>query len=240
MTTDRVEPSNWRVHGREVKQPGLRLAWLPLPPTLRPGRFSAPRGKRRTLRDKPRRLATSRLTSWAPRHTPSGPLARRRLAVRLKKLVALSVNGNAHNFRAKSMISCLTIRSCATKSVGLYSIVDQLIGPTWSCSSLRASDDECPHGRQVRGREGPLDQSRLLGDRDRAAALGRDAAECVVWTLKWRSRAPSSGTHGRIGRPLVCGQTLVLEEFVVGDGVRHGAAVSVPMGKSSRDHGGVS
>src|SRR5688572_1811340 len=65
-------------------------------------------------------------TSSVLRPTRSRPHARRRLTVGLKKLVALSANGSVHNFRAKSGISCLTTRSCATKSVGSYSIVDPL------------------------------------------------------------------------------------------------------------------
>ena len=60
-----------------------------------------------------------------PEHQAS-PRVRRRLTVGLKKLVALSANGSVHNFRTKSGISCLTTRSCATKSVGSYSIVDRL------------------------------------------------------------------------------------------------------------------
>ena len=65
-------------------------------------------------------------TSSVLRPTRSRPRVRRRLTAGLKKLVALSANGSVHNFRAKSGISCLTTRSCATKSVGSYSIVDRL------------------------------------------------------------------------------------------------------------------
>ena len=73
-----------------------------------------------------RRWRMSPHTSSVLRPTRSRPRVRRRLTVELKKLVALSVNGSVHNFRAKSEISCLTTRSCATKSVGSYSIVDRL------------------------------------------------------------------------------------------------------------------
>ena len=61
------------------------------------------------------------------RPTQSKPHVRSLFTVRLKKLVALSAHGNAHNFRSKSVISCLTIRDYATKSVGSYSIVDQRV-----------------------------------------------------------------------------------------------------------------
>ena len=86
--------------------------------------------------------------SWVLRPTRSRPHAQRRLTVGLKKLVALSANGSVHNFRAKSGISCLTTRSCATKSVGSYSIVDRLAQITSSaqhrmqptrCASLAGS-----------------------------------------------------------------------------------------------------
>jgi|SRR5271157_4417036 len=60
------------------------------------------------------------------RPTRSRPRVRRRLTVGLKKLVALSANGSVHNFQAKSGISCLTTRSCVTKSAGSYLIADRL------------------------------------------------------------------------------------------------------------------
>src|SRR6266581_4019557 len=78
------------------------------------------------------------LMNWVQQPTQAKPHARRRLTVRLKKLVALSANGNVHNFRAKSEISCLTTRSCATKSVGSYSIVDRLI-------QITTSAQQCVH-----------------------------------------------------------------------------------------------
>ena len=64
--------------------------------------------------------------SWVQLPTQSGPHAQRPMKVSVTRQVAWNVNGNVHNFRAKSGTSCLTTRSCATKSVGSYSIVDRL------------------------------------------------------------------------------------------------------------------
>ena len=41
--------------------------------------------------------------NWVQRPTQSKPRARLRLTVRLKKLAALSANGNAHNFQVESV-----------------------------------------------------------------------------------------------------------------------------------------
>jgi hypothetical protein len=64
--------------------------------------------------------------SWAQLPTQSGPHAQRPRKVSVTRHVAWSADGNAHNFRAKSGILCLTTRSCATKSAGSYSIADRL------------------------------------------------------------------------------------------------------------------
>src|ERR1700752_2419066 len=80
-------------------------------------------------------------TSSVLRPTRSRPRVRWRLTVKLKKLVALSANGSVHNFRAKSGISCLTTRRCATKSVGSYSIVDRLAQITPSAQHSPALRD---------------------------------------------------------------------------------------------------
>jgi len=64
--------------------------------------------------------------SWVQLPTQSGPHAQRPMNVSVTRQVAWNVNGNVHNFRAKSGISCLTTRSCATKSAGSYSIADRL------------------------------------------------------------------------------------------------------------------
>ena len=54
------------------------------------------------------------------------PHAQRPMKVSVTRQVAWNVNGNVHNFQATSGISCLTTRSCATKSAGSYSIADRL------------------------------------------------------------------------------------------------------------------
>jgi hypothetical protein len=79
--------------------------------------------------------------SWVQLPTQSGPHAQRPMKVSVTRQVAWNVNGNVHNFRAKSGISCLTTRSCATKSAGSYSIADRLACTTtttlvsnfWDC-----------------------------------------------------------------------------------------------------------
>ena len=65
------------------------------------------------------------LMNWVQRPARSKPHAKWRLTVRLKKLVDLSANGSAHNFRAKSGISCFTTRSCATKFVRIRLLTAQ-------------------------------------------------------------------------------------------------------------------
>src|SRR5687768_3223425 len=70
--------------------------------------------------------------SWVQLPTQSGLHAQRSMKVGVTRQVAWNVNGNVHNFRVKSVISCLTTRSCATKSAGSYSIADHLIQITAS------------------------------------------------------------------------------------------------------------
>src|SRR5688500_9489269 len=76
--------------------------------------------------DKLRQWPMWQRMSWVQRPTPSKPHAQRPLKASVTRQVAWNVNGNVSNFRAKSGTSCLTIRSCATKSVGSYSIADRL------------------------------------------------------------------------------------------------------------------
>jgi len=75
--------------------------------------------------------------SWVQLPTQFGPHAQRPMKVSMTRQVAWNVNGNVHNFRAKSGISCLTTRSCATKSAGSYSIVDRLSRTTASAQQSR-------------------------------------------------------------------------------------------------------
>src|SRR6516164_1771746 len=70
------------------------------------------------------------LTNWVRRPTRSGPQARQLLKMSVRRLVVWSASGSVHSFPARSENSCSTIRGCAMRSAGSYSIADQIARTT--------------------------------------------------------------------------------------------------------------
>jgi hypothetical protein len=165
--------------------------------------------------------------SWVQLPTQSGPHAQRPRKGSVTRQVAWNVNGNVHNFRAKSGISCLTTRSCATKSAGSYSIADPLactttttlVSNVWYChleykvkTKSKVFCKICPTQRSQNGTQKSPEMHLFLGNRHFCTSFVEPARRSVVENDRPPLLRGAPDPSTRLSRRFAVGITLALPQ----------------------------